>query len=71
MFLKWIEGDYDDGTVRWSRYIDDDPDRAFVREMLNSMGLPDGIYWNKAVFLPMAGFGNTTYWFGVNMSLKW
>ena len=66
-----IDGRFEDGTVTWSRYIDDDPQRAFIRETLHSMGLPDGIYWNKAVFLPTAGFGNTTYWFGVSMSLRW
>ena len=66
-----IDERFSDGRVTWSRYIDDDPQRAFIRETLNSMGLPDGIYWNKAVFLPTGGIGNTTYWFGVSMSLKW
>ena len=58
-------------SVAMRQLIDDDPQRAFIREALHSVGLPDGIYWHKAVFLPMAGFGNTTYWFGLSMNLKW
>lgn len=63
--------EFDSGTVSRWRYLGDDPDRAFVRQALHRIGLPDGIYWNKAVFLPMANFLGSAPKFGINMQMRW